>query len=175
MHDRTHPPPATPHLIECFYMLEDAIKQKKLDVNSYIYMYMDICRTEWPAERRNKSHFWKRKDHKCRLRQNVWNFQEHYHKWFIRSDWKRFDKESWDGTGKLLCANNLIVQLLYLSQVDYKQILQNLYDLCTSVVNGQYVFIHGVKMRLDLWITKITPRCLILLLCGGYGVSTSKQ
>ena len=34
---------------------------------------------------------------------------------------------------------------------------------------------YGVKMRLDLYVTKITPQHLILVLCVGYGFSTAKQ
>jgi len=50
IHDRVHPhPPATPHLIKCFYMVEDAIKQKKLDANSYICTWI-FAELKYPKE-----------------------------------------------------------------------------------------------------------------------------
>nr|QNO41803.1 hypothetical protein EABBNKNM_00018 [Methanosarcinales archaeon ANME-2c ERB4]QNO42727.1 hypothetical protein APGODIHH_00016 [Methanosarcinales archaeon ANME-2c ERB4] len=47
--DRAHPCPPTPHLIKCFYMVEDAIKQKQLGVNSYVCTWI-FAELKYPKE-----------------------------------------------------------------------------------------------------------------------------
>jgi len=57
---------------------------------------------------------------------------------------------------KFDCA--IIVQLLCISQVDEKQILQNLYDLCIPMVNRYIPPDTAVQMRYSVSADKVQMR-----------------